>query len=78
MVKNILQGGPLQRGQITTTLAPKIAIYNPDKSALDYKANTTLGGDVSYSFGAQPNTRYYVCVYSYNGFGGYALTVRPQ
>jgi hypothetical protein len=62
----------------STTLAPTITFYNPDKSALPSASNTTPGGDVTYSFVASPKTQYYVEVSPYNGYGDYRLTVRSR
>lgn len=62
----------------SATLAPIITVYNPDKSSHWPQKNTTAGGDVSYAFEARPNTRYYVAVSANEGYGKYALTVRPQ
>src|SRR6202042_869963 len=61
----------------STTLAPTITVYNPDKGKQSELANTTRGGDVSLSFAARPNSRYFVEVSSYygDGHGNYALTV---
>jgi hypothetical protein len=62
----------------STTLAPTITVYNPDKSAERPKTNSTRGGDVSYSFAAQPNSRYYLAVSAYYDYGDYTLIVRPE
>lgn len=62
----------------STTLAPIIKVFNPDKSAHWPRKNETVGGDVSYAFEAQPNSRYYVAIYANEGYGKYTLTVRPQ
>jgi hypothetical protein len=62
----------------STTLAPTITVYNPDKSRLSGASNSTFGADVSQPFVALPNSRYYVEVSAYNGYGTYALTVRPE
>jgi len=65
----------------STTLAPGINVYNPDKSQLDYRISNTPGADVSYTLAAQPKSRYYVAVYSCcgsNTSGDYTLTVRPE
>jgi hypothetical protein len=62
----------------SSTLAPKLAVYNPDKSARQTQQNSTPGGDVSYDFEALPNSRYFVAVWAYSGYGNYSLTVRPQ
>jgi hypothetical protein len=64
----------------STTLAPTITVYNPDKSEQGHNTNSTRGGDVSLSLVTQPNSRYFVEVSSYygDGQGNYALTVRPE
>jgi DNA-binding CsgD family transcriptional regulator len=66
----------------STTLAPRITVYGPDKGQLGEHQNSTRGGDVSYSWVAQPNTRYYVRVdnapYVSAGDGNYRLTVRAR
>jgi hypothetical protein len=62
----------------SSTLAPKMAVYNLDKSAQQTQQNSTPGGNVSYAFEARPNSLYYLAVWSYSGSGKYALTVRPQ
>ena len=63
----------------STTLAPIITVYNPDKSELAHETNFTRGGDVTYSFVPRPNKQYYVKVSPYSGsYGDYRLTVRPR
>jgi hypothetical protein len=63
----------------STTLSPQITVYNPDKGEQGRNYNSTSGGDVSYSFVAQPDSRYYVKVSRYNNsFGNYALTIRAE
>jgi hypothetical protein len=63
----------------STTLAPTITVYNPDKSEQAHETNFTRAGDVSHSFTALPNSRYYVEVSPYGGsYGNYALTVRAE
>jgi hypothetical protein len=62
----------------STTLAPTITVYKPDKGVLGQTSNSTSGGDVSYSFVAQPNSHYYVSVSPYYNYGKYALTIRPE
>jgi len=64
----------------STTLAPEITIYKPDKGVASSTYNATPGGDVIYSFAAQPNSRFYVRVSSRYGAnsGKYALTIRPE
>jgi hypothetical protein len=65
----------------SATLKPELSIYNPDKSQMSGRANTTAGGDVTVAFVAQPGSRYYVRVAPYavdGGSGKYALMVRPQ
>jgi hypothetical protein len=64
----------------STTLAPIITVYNPDKSEQAHNSNSTRGGDVSLTFVTQPNSRYFVEVSSYygDGRGNYALTVRAE
>jgi hypothetical protein len=61
----------------STTLQPEIALYDASKRQLGTQANTTPGGDTSYTFKAAPNTTYYLRVrdvYS-NAAGDYTLTV---
>jgi hypothetical protein len=62
----------------SSTLAPRITVYNPDKSAQRPQTNSTRGGDVSYSFPAQSNSRYYLSVSAYYDYGDYTLIVRPD
>ena len=61
----------------STTLQPEIMAYDAAKTAIGSEHNTTPGGDVRYSFKAQPQTTYYLRVrdvYSSTG-GDYTLTV---
>jgi len=64
----------------STTLQPEIALYRADKALLGTQANTTPGGDVSYTFKVAPNTTYFLRVrdtYS-NASGDYTLTVAER
>lgn len=65
---------------LSTTLEPKIALYNADKAQVASIENTTQGGDVSYDFVASPATAFSVRVSAYYGTntGVYALTVSPK
>ena len=62
----------------STTLQPEVVIYDAAKAQIGSSRNTTAGGDVSYSFRAQPKALYYVRVRDYyrNAAGDYTLTVR--
>jgi hypothetical protein len=62
----------------STTLAPRITAYKPDKSQLGTMYNSTNGANLSYAFAVQSNSRYYFSVGPYNGHGKYALTVQPE
>jgi hypothetical protein len=62
----------------SSTLAPNLTVYNPDKSVLHTRYINTRGADISHVFQAQANSRYYVSVGSHDGFGKYSLIVRPQ
>ena len=59
------------------TLQPEIALYGANKTLLGTQANTTPGGDTSYSFKIAPNATYYLRVRDVYGSaaGDYTLTV---
>lgn len=63
----------------STTLEPKLQLFNADKAEIGATANTTAGGDVSYEFVAPPSSTFSVRVASYYGAanGVYLLRVAP-
>ena len=58
----------------------EIAIYNANKAKLGSQKNTTRGGNVSYAFKAQPNTKYFIHVRDHysNGSGDYTMTISAE
>ena len=63
----------------STTLHPRVVVYDAGKTEIGSSANTTAGGDLTYSFKA-PKGPFYLRVsdhYTQAG-GGYTLTVAPQ
>lgn len=61
----------------STTLQPELALYDGSKRQLGTQANTTPGGDTSYTFKTAPNATHFLRVrdvYS-NAAGDYTLTV---
>ncbi|MEE9589928.1 MAG: hypothetical protein V3V97_18130, partial [Hyphomicrobiaceae bacterium] len=64
----------------STSLHPEIALYDANKTKLGSQKNTTSGGNVSYAFKAQPNTKYFIHVRDYysDGSGDYTMTVSAQ
>ena len=64
----------------STTLHPKIALFDNTKSEVGSTHNSTPGGDARYTFKANGPATYYVRVSDYygNGSGDYTLTVATQ
>lgn len=64
----------------STTLEPRIELFNADKATLGKNYNTTPGSNLNYSFVSEPGMRYLVRVSNYYGesTGGYLLKVRPS
>lgn len=64
----------------STSLHPEIALYNANKAKLGSQKNTTRGGNVSYAFKAQPNTKYFIHVRDHysNGSGDYTMTISAE
>lgn len=64
----------------STTLEPKVQLYNDKKAAAGGAKNTTAGGDLTYSFVAGPNAKYYLRVSNHYGEsrGVYLLRVSPS
>ena len=46
----------------STTLEPELHLYNADKAHITYRENGTGGANLSHSFAAGPDTKYYVQV----------------
>jgi hypothetical protein len=65
---------------LSTTLEPKIELYDATKALAGSVNNTTQGGDLSYDFVAPPETNYSVRIAAYYGAntGVYALSVSPR
>jgi len=61
----------------TFSLRPKVDVLDGSKTNLGSQHNTTSGGEVTYTFKAQPNMTYYIRVGDYDtkGWGPYTLTV---
>lgn len=64
----------------STTLEPRIELFNTDKVSLGSRHITTPGSNIDYRFVSEPGTRYLVRVSNYYGetTGGYLLEVRPS
>jgi tetratricopeptide (TPR) repeat protein len=64
----------------STTLAPLLRIFNADKSDISGEQhNDTSGGNLAYTFAAQPNSTYYMSVQGSQGTAGdYTLLVKPS
>jgi len=64
----------------STSLHPEIALYDANKSRLGSQVNKTAGGNASYAFKGQPNTKYFIHVRDYysDGAGDYTMTVSAQ
>jgi tetratricopeptide (TPR) repeat protein len=63
----------------STTLAPYIALYNSDRSYVNYVQNTTPAGNVTFPFVALPDTKYFFVVTGFQGTSGaYTFTVKEQ
>ena len=62
----------------STTLEPWLKVFNADKSDISgNQYNTTSGGNLTYSFAAQPNSTYYIAVSGFGSTAGnYTLTMR--
>jgi hypothetical protein len=65
---------------LSTTLAPDVTIFSPEKSQIAENYNGTAGGDVKQPVDAQAKGRYYVRVKACcsSGPGNYKLTIRPE
>jgi len=63
----------------STTLEPRIQLFNAEKTYLGEQYKTTSGADVSYSFVAPPATKYIARVSNYYGknVGVYLMRVVP-
>lgn len=61
----------------STTLEPRMQLFDADKASLGSKHNTTVGADLNYSFVAPPGTTYIVRVSNYYGenLGVYLLRI---
>jgi tetratricopeptide (TPR) repeat protein len=64
----------------STTLKPTLRVFNADRTNISGdQTNYTEGGNVRYTFAAQPNASYYVGVLPYSGTAGaYSLTLTPH
>jgi hypothetical protein len=64
----------------STTLHPKLSVFDATKAVIGEQQNTTKGGDVSLAFKARGPAIYFVRVSDYysDGSGDYALTVTRQ
>jgi hypothetical protein len=63
----------------STTLEPRIQLFNAEKTYLGEQYKTTSGADVAYSFVAPPGTKYIARVSNYYGknLGVYLMRVVP-
>jgi hypothetical protein len=64
----------------STTLRPEIGLYDANKTWVGHQINKTGGGDASYTFKAQPNTKYYIRVRDYyaDAAGDYTMTLSAE
>ena len=64
----------------STTLRPRLNIYNADKSDMGGVSNNTFGANLSHQVAAEPDTDYFVRVDKphQNSSGDYTLTVKMQ
>ena len=62
----------------STTLAPRLTIYSPDKSVLHNRYIGDGGANINHMFVPRPNDRYYASVSSAGGIGTYQLTVEAK
>lgn len=63
----------------STSLRPKLQLFNSEKKYLDERYNGTNGANLSYRFVAAPNTKYLLKVANYNNRsrGAYLVRVVP-
>jgi hypothetical protein len=65
----------------STTLRPKLDVYDADRSRIGGNSSSDPAGNVSYAFAAQPNSLWYISVRTADytsTSGAYTLTVRPR
>ncbi len=64
----------------STTLEPRIELFDAAKTSLGVASNSTAGGDAAYEFVAPPATKFSVRVSSYYGSatGVYAVKIEPK
>ena len=64
----------------STSLHPEIGLYDANKTWLGHQLNKTAGGDTSYTFKAQANTKYFIRVRDYysEAAGDYTMMVSAQ
>jgi hypothetical protein len=65
---------------LSTTLDPKLELYDSAKALIGSANNTTSGGDLSYEFVALPSTKFSVRISGYytRNTGVYAVRVDPK
>lgn len=63
----------------STTLEPELHLYNANKAHITYRENGTGGANLSHSFVAEPDTKFYVQVRndSRHTAGAYLLRISP-
>ena len=64
----------------STTLEPRIQLFDTGKASLGFRHNTTPGANLDYRLVSEPATRYLVRISNYYGesLGGYLLRVRAE
>lgn len=64
----------------STTLAPKLELFDASKAMVASTSNATQGGDLSYDFVAPPSTKFSVRITSHYeaNAGVYALSIAPK
>ena len=64
----------------STTLRPEIGLYDANKTWVGHQINKTGGGDASYTFKAQPNTKYYIRIRDYyaDAAGDYTMILSAK